>query len=171
MHFSVHTSQLQILSDASIDFRDCVEKSELVARMRERAHLIPLRTRERLDALLQTLVDSNVARCQETTKEAFARMHDDENLLPSELNTVNLFKRCSQSVVHITTTATAQRISPGGFTLDVFEIPQGTGSGFVWDAHGHLVTNFHVIKDARRAKARSVHWSPYDPVGVVNADP
>jgi S1-C subfamily serine protease len=32
----------------------------------------------------------------------------------------------------------------------VFEIPQGTGSGFLWDDQGHVVTNFHVIEQADR---------------------
>lgn len=34
------------------------------------------------------------------------------------------------------------------FTLDVFEVPQGSGSGFVWDKDGHVVTNYHVIRGA-----------------------
>lgn len=33
-------------------------------------------------------------------------------------------------------------------TLDILEIPQGAGSGFVWDKDGHVVTNYHVIQDA-----------------------
>jgi len=32
------------------------------------------------------------------------------------------------------------------------EITQGTGTGFVWDEEGHIVTNFHVIKDSDRVK-------------------
>lgn len=34
------------------------------------------------------------------------------------------------------------------FTLDVLEVPQGSGSGFVWDKDGHIVTNYHVIRGA-----------------------
>lgn len=34
------------------------------------------------------------------------------------------------------------------FTLDVFEVPQGSGSGFVWDRDGNIVTNYHVIRGA-----------------------
>lgn len=34
------------------------------------------------------------------------------------------------------------------FTLDVLEVPQGSGSGFVWDKQGHIVTNYHVIRGA-----------------------
>ena len=30
-------------------------------------------------------------------------------------------------------------------------VPQGTGSGFVWDEQGHIITNFHVIRGAQEA--------------------
>jgi S1-C subfamily serine protease len=33
------------------------------------------------------------------------------------------------------------------FSLDVFRVPQGTGSGFVWDRRGNVVTNYHVIEE------------------------
>lgn len=38
------------------------------------------------------------------------------------------------------------------FTLDVLEVPQGSGSGFVWDKDGHIVTNYHVIRGASDLK-------------------
>jgi S1-C subfamily serine protease len=50
-------------------------------------------------------------------------------------------------VVHITTFVNAA----GPFSLDVQQIPEGTGSGFVWDRDGHIVTNFHVIQNASAA--------------------
>lgn len=34
------------------------------------------------------------------------------------------------------------------FTLDVMAVPQGSGSGFIWDKQGHIVTNYHVIRGA-----------------------
>lgn len=39
-------------------------------------------------------------------------------------------------------------IRQDAFTLDVLEVPQGSGSGFVWDKQGHIVTNYHVIRGA-----------------------
>lgn len=36
------------------------------------------------------------------------------------------------------------------FTMNVLEVPTGTGSGFVWDDKGHIVTNFHVMRWVRR---------------------
>jgi S1-C subfamily serine protease len=69
-------------------------------------------------------------------------------LEPEEQSNVNLFKRVSPSVVHITTTAAQRDL----FTRRVTEVPAGTGSGFVWDDAGHVVTNFHVIQNATAAK-------------------
>src|SRR5262249_35914323 len=64
------------------------------------------------------------------------------DLAADEKSTVELFKNASPSVVYITTVAVAR----DRFTLDLREIPRGTGSGFVWDDEGHVVTNFHVIE-------------------------
>lgn len=65
----------------------------------------------------------------------------------AELATIQLFERAAPSVCFITT-STVQRNS---WTSDLAEIPRGSGSGFVWDRNGNVVTNFHVIQGADRA--------------------
>jgi S1-C subfamily serine protease len=69
------------------------------------------------------------------------------DLAEIERTTIEIFRTASPSVVHITTLVTAA----GPFSLDVQQIPQGTGSGFVWDKDGHVVTNYHVISNASGA--------------------
>jgi S1-C subfamily serine protease len=69
------------------------------------------------------------------------------DLADIERTTTEIFRTASPSVVHITTLVTAA----GPFSLDVQQIPQGTGSGFVWDKDGHVVTNYHVISNASGA--------------------
>ena len=69
-------------------------------------------------------------------------------LKAEELETINLFRKCSQSVVFIKSSVV--RANP--FNRNVMERPQGTGSGFVWDKEGHIVTNFHVVSKADRAQ-------------------
>ncbi|KAJ0112283.1 hypothetical protein Patl1_02743 [Pistacia atlantica] len=69
-------------------------------------------------------------------------------LQTDELATVRLFQENTPSVVYITNLAVRQ----DAFTLDVLEVPQGSGSGFVWDKDGHVVTNYHVIRGASDLK-------------------
>jgi S1-C subfamily serine protease len=62
-------------------------------------------------------------------------------LQPEEDNTIGVFREASPSVVFVTNVALAQNQD-----MDEFAIPQGAGSGFVWDKAGHIVTNFHVVQ-------------------------
>ncbi|GJT59282.1 protease Do-like protein 1, chloroplastic [Tanacetum coccineum] len=48
------------------------------------------------------------------------------------------------------------------FTLDVLEMPQGSGSGFVWDKDGHIVTNYHVIRCASDLRVTLSDQTTYD---------
>lgn len=63
-----------------------------------------------------------------------------------ESHTIRLFEAAAPSVCYITTT----QLRRNYFSRNVTEIPSGTGSGFVWDRNGHIVTNFHVIQTANR---------------------
>lgn len=69
-------------------------------------------------------------------------------LAQDEQTTIELFSNASPSVVYITTVA----LRTDRYSLNMFEIPQGTGSGFVWDDEGHVITNFHVIQGASAAR-------------------
>ncbi|RTZ76451.1 MAG: 2-alkenal reductase [Gammaproteobacteria bacterium] len=71
-------------------------------------------------------------------------------LTQTEQTNIAIFRQASPSVVYITTTE--DRINL--WTRDITRIPKGTGSGFIWDGHGHIVTNFHVIKGASAAYVR-----------------
>ena len=66
------------------------------------------------------------------------------DLAQDEKNTIEIFRTTSPSVVYITSIALRRNL----FSLNAVEIPQGTGSGIVWDKRGMIVTNFHVISDA-----------------------
>jgi S1-C subfamily serine protease len=69
------------------------------------------------------------------------------DLADIERTTIEIFRKVSPSVVHITTLVNATQ----PFSMDVEQVPEGTGSGFVWDKDGHVVTNFHVIRGADAA--------------------
>lgn len=63
-----------------------------------------------------------------------------------EANTTEIFEKASPAVVYVTNTALRRSL----FSLNVQEIPRGSGTGFIWDKSGLIVTNFHVIAGAHR---------------------
>jgi S1-C subfamily serine protease len=65
-----------------------------------------------------------------------------------ERHTVQLFKEASRSVAFITTQVQREDY----WSRNVLEVPAGSGSGFVWDDRGHVVTNFHVVQDSDSQK-------------------
>ena len=69
-------------------------------------------------------------------------------LWSDEKSTIGLFKQASPAVVNITAIGVQRDL----FTLNLYQIPQGTGSGFVWDTKGNIITNFHVIQNADAAQ-------------------
>ena len=70
------------------------------------------------------------------------------SLAEDEQNNIAVFKNVSPSVVHITTLELARNF----LSLDVMQIPRGTGTGFLWDDRGNVVTNFHVIQAGQTAR-------------------
>jgi S1-C subfamily serine protease len=97
-------------------------------------------------------------------------------LLTDEKSTITLFRQASPSVVNITAIGVERDL----FTLNLYQIPQGTGSGFVWDTNGDIITNFHVIQQADGAqvtladqsnwKARIVGVAPDKDIAVLRID-
>lgn len=69
------------------------------------------------------------------------------DLAADERSTIELFEKSKDSVVYITTKQEVMDF----WTRNVFSVPRGTGSGFIWDEAGHLVTNYHVVEGASEA--------------------
>ena len=87
-------------------------------------------------------------------------------LAADELANIEVFKRLSPSVVHITTLAVERDF----FNRSVAQVPRGTGTGFVWDTAGHIVTNFHVIQEGSGARVTLADQSSW-PATLVGAFP
>jgi S1-C subfamily serine protease len=98
---------------------------------------------------------------------ALSRLTEDER------NTIDIVRKTKNSVVFITN---LQYLRDFFFTTDEL-VPQGSGSGFVWDDRGHIVTNFHVIAegvkymvslpDQRQAEAALVGRDPTKDIAVL----
>ena len=99
------------------------------------------------------------------------------DLQPDEKQNIQVFAATSPSVVNINTKVFRQN----PFSLNISEIPRGSGSGFVWDQKGHIVTNYHVIqavdsvsvtfKNQKSIDAKMVGFSESKDLAVLRVDP
>ena len=80
------------------------------------------------------------------------------DLEEDERATIELFGKVSPSVAYITSVS----LRRDWYSLNIYEIPQGVGSGFVWDERGHVVTNFHVIQGSSAARVTLADHSTWD---------
>ncbi|MDR6707368.1 MULTISPECIES: S1C family serine protease [unclassified Novosphingobium] len=95
------------------------------------------------------------------------------DLAADEKSTIALFEQSRGSVVSIATRQWVEDV----WTRNVFSVPQGTGSGMIWDGAGHVVTNYHVIRgaseatirlaDGRKFRAALVGASPENDIAVL----
>jgi S1-C subfamily serine protease len=96
--------------------------------------------------------------------------------IEDERNTIAVFRNVAQSTVFVTQT----RIVADYFAGTLQEVPAGSGSGFVWDDTGTIVTNFHVVEGARSVtvtfhdqqtfEARVVGLDPRKDIAVLKVD-
>jgi S1-C subfamily serine protease len=82
-----------------------------------------------------------------------------------ERNTIAVFRDVAPSTVFVTQTQVVVDYLAGVAE----EVPAGSGSGFVWDAAGHIVTNFHVVNGARSVTVTFQDQKTF-PATVVGVD-
>jgi len=141
------TELKRLLERRGVDYRDCVEKVDLV---------------ERLQSALSGGSGGSVS-------DVLGDLggYEPAGLTETERKNIALFESVAPSVAFIQTSVSAQ--TP--FNLNAMEIPYGSGSGFVWDDKGHVVTNWHVVRNAARAKVTlGQGLESYDAI-LVGADP
>ena len=69
------------------------------------------------------------------------------SLTPEEKNAIHVFEEARPSVVFITTLRSGGG-PMGALQSSAIDVPDGEGSGFLWDSEGHVVTNLHVVRSA-----------------------
>jgi S1-C subfamily serine protease len=79
-------------------------------------------------------------------------------LTAEEQTNIDIFETWKASVVYI---STSERIVDF-WTRNVMSVPRGTGSGFMWDDQGHVITNLHVIAGAAEANVRLADGRDYE---------
>lgn len=99
-----------------------------------------------------------------------------ETLLPVETKTIEIYRRAVPSTVNVSNIKLARN-----FFYGEVEVPQGAGSGWVWDEKGHIVTNYHVVQggnsfvvtfynDSKQYKAKVVGTAPEKDVAVLKLE-
>jgi S1-C subfamily serine protease len=83
-----------------------------------------------------------------------------------EKNTIEVFHRASPSSVFVTQNKMVVDYWQG----KAMEVPSGAGTGFIWDDEGHVVTNFHVVADARSVTVTLSDQKTY-PATIVGTEP
>jgi S1-C subfamily serine protease len=98
------------------------------------------------------------------------------DLLPVETKTIEIYRRAVPSTVNVSNIRVARNMFYGEV-----EIPQGAGSGFVYDLNGHIITNYHVVQggtsfvvtfynDPKQYKAKIVGVAPEKDIAVLKLD-
>lgn len=87
-------------------------------------------------------------------------------LIEDERNSIGVFRNVAPSVVFVT----QKRLVTNYWSGNAVEVPAGSGSGFLWDAEGHIVTNFHVVDGAQSLVVR-LHDQKTYPATVVGVEP
>ncbi len=150
------------MAACSITRRDVLERDPTVApRAPTRAPLatqVPVATQ----APVATQVPVATPTLGQAAPAATAPLSAAVNQLEAQVESV--YASAGPSVVNITS-----QVITYGFRMQ--PIPQeGTGSGFVYDGAGHIVTNYHVVEDAQSISVALANGSVYDAT-VVGQDP
>jgi S1-C subfamily serine protease len=97
-------------------------------------------------------------------------------LLPVETKTIEIYRTVVPSTVNVSNIVLSRN-----FFYGEVEVPQGAGSGFVWDNQGHIVTNYHVVQggttfvvtfhnDPKQYKASIVGTAPDKDIAVLKLE-
>ncbi len=99
------------------------------------------------------------AKDDRTKKERRFRIEDEQN-------TVDIFDNAGPGTVFVT----QNQIVRDRYTMRATEVPSGSGSGFIWDTDGHIVTNYHVIDGSSHLTVTLYNQKTY-PAKLVGGEP
>lgn len=99
------------------------------------------------------------AKDDRTKKERRFRIEDEQN-------TVDIFDNAGPGTVFVT----QNQIVRDRYTMRATEVPAGSGSGFIWDTDGHIVTNYHVIDGSSHLTVTLYNQKTY-PAKLVGGEP
>jgi S1-C subfamily serine protease len=88
------------------------------------------------------------------------------DLMPVETKSIEIYRKAVPATVNVSNIKLARN-----FFYGEVEVPQGTGSGWVWDSQGHIVTNYHVVQGGSRFIITFYNDSKQYPAKLIGAAP
>ncbi len=92
---------------------------------------------------------------------------DEREFTSEDTSAISVYEAANQSTVNIN--VSGERVQRNGFFLERVKI-EGSGSGWVLDRDGHVVTNHHVVLDSDNVEVTLFDGSSY-PATVIGVDP
>ncbi|MGK0272911.1 MAG: S1-C subfamily serine protease [Cocleimonas sp.] len=107
--------------------------------------------------LIQTIVSPSASNLLYAASPKTIDISRRQDLTPEEKSTISIFRHNNPSVVYISTVKRMINM----WTRDISEVPSGTGTGFLWDKQGHIITNYHVVMNNKTARVRLENKQTY----------
>lgn len=119
------------------------------------------------DLSIRTTFEDVVPEKKVTTSGIKRKVDPVTIVTDTETATIKLFEETAPSVVFINTTKIAQK---NYWSRNLYETPSGSGSGFIWDKNGSIVTNYHVVDGAHKIMVTLSDMSTWE-AEVIGAEP
>lgn len=131
-----------------ISEEDLLEIDQKKVVMQVNAKNVPQKYDPSTGKLSSTGSSSEISSSESSSTSTCSTMTYDDMMSQMESRRIDVFEKAAPSVVFIDTYVESR----DAFSTNVMEVPLGTGSGFVWDDKGHIVTNYHVVRSAKSAQ-------------------
>ncbi len=100
----------------------------------------------------------------ERIRPSASRIYDEDGLTPDEAIAVSVYEAVNRSVVNITSKSVKTE------RLIMTEHSEGSGSGAIIDHDGHILTNYHVVANAKEVAVTLYNGKTYEAT-TIGADP
>lgn len=127
--------------------------------------LITCRSNEATPGQAHATASSTVAAAAQTIPQTALALPAGSRT-EDERNTIAIFQKAAKACVYVT----QRQVVTDFLGRGAHDVAAGSGSGFIWDAEGHIVTNFHVIANAQRLTV-TLHDQQTFVASVVGVEP
>lgn len=149
MKYTLFALSILIITYSCKEISETTSKSEIVSISEE----------SKVDAQPDNIAEPVIQQEEEKKEEGESEVSEQPiRVVSAEQATIEIFREAAPSVCFINTS----NFRRDYYSRNVYEQPSGSGSGFIWDKNGHIVTNYHVIKGASKATVTLADHTTFD---------